>query len=139
MALTKLGDEILNHMIVSPRNKAKWDTRRIQVPLQLTQLRSNEGAGIIVQTRKNMRCACYAFDTLRHIGARHSYRRRKIGGAVIQARQYVAMQIDHGLNGSKIKRPPGESPEASRQDIASVLVCSNMHYPAFEFYNLCCI
>ena len=115
LAVTQLADKILNHVIIGPRDETKLDLRRIQVLLQLTQIRSDLRARVIVKTRENMGSARHAVDALRHIGARHSYRRRKISGTVVQAWQNVTMQIDHKPNGRRIGRlPTGELPEALR-------------------------
>ena len=41
LAVTQLADKVLNHVILGPRDETKLDLRRIQVLLQLTQIRSD--------------------------------------------------------------------------------------------------
>lgn len=113
VTVTQPGHEILYHVIVSARDEAKRDLRRIQALLQLKQIGSDLRTGVMVQPRKDMGGAGYTLDALSHICARHINRCRQIGSTVIQTWQDVTMQIDHKPNSPRIERLlVSESPDA---------------------------
>src|SRR5262245_44737510 len=52
-------------------------------------------AGIMVQTGKNMRCTGYEGHTIFDESVGHLERDRQLGGAIVDTRQDMTMQVNH--------------------------------------------
>ncbi len=89
--------ELHIHVSVGAADEIERDFRLMQRAAQLVRRGEQLGSGIGVKAGKDVRRAGDGRDALDNCHTRHFKRRFEIARAVIQARQYVAVKIDHGV------------------------------------------
>ena len=88
------GDEIGGHMNIGTGDQQKGNFLFVQNDLQVSNGLANGVAGIMIQSRQDVRRAGYDRDVLRDERLGHIERHGKVVGPVVDSRQYVAMKID---------------------------------------------
>ena len=97
-------DEIRLDMHIRAGNQPQRNSFPGNDILEAHDSASNGGAGVVVKSRQNMRCThddCHAICGQQ---PRHAQRDRDIRGAIIDGRQYVAMQINHSERTERLQR-----------------------------------
>ena len=97
-------DEIGGDVVVSPGCQTQADTGVVDISLEPRDRPHDCGAGIGVHSRENVRRARDHLDVLLGINSRHLKRERQVSGAVIDAGQYMAVQVDHRPKRSQVEQ-----------------------------------
>ncbi len=102
-AATQAGDEIGSHMNVRTGDQAKGNFLFVENHLQVVNSQADGGAGVMIQSREDVRCAGHDRYALRDRRPRHIERHGQVAGPVVDPGQYVAMKIDQRISpGSKM-------------------------------------
>ena len=95
MARTQPSYKVLDDVVVGAGNELQRNGMLIERQLQLSHGIDDLGAGVVVDTRKNVWRASNNRYAVIDKGACHLQRDRQITRTIVDARQNVAMQIDH--------------------------------------------
>ena len=95
MARTQPSYKVLDDVVVGAGNELQRNGMLIERQLQLSHGIDDLGSGVVVDTRKNVWRASNNRYAVVDKGARHLQRDRQITRTIVDARQNVAMQIDH--------------------------------------------
>jgi hypothetical protein len=88
-------DKIRHDMVVRAGNEFQGDAALIEFFLQSLNGEADFRASVVKKSRQNMRCTGDNRDPVSDPGARHGNRCLEVRGSVVNARQYMAVKIDH--------------------------------------------
>ena len=96
-SVTELRNAVRCNVIVCPRNELQRNVRLVESSLQLADGGANPAIRVLIETGQNVRRACDHGDAVGDERARHIQCCVHIGRAVVDAREDVAVQVDHRL------------------------------------------